>query len=466
MSGMVRGIAESQPGGAPATGGRPLLVRYAARPMPDPPATSDHAMARRSGLRFLAATLAGLWTALAASILVAYRPGGPFDLVVGAIAFLPAIVAAAAIAWPPLLREWRAAVAVAWLGIVAGLLVTPLLIEVIEALAAGGGHTLFPSAEMAYAAVLAMATTSLFAAIGVIRAKTGADVDTRRPIAAAVGSATLLTLIAAVCFGGAALANDIALRDRVQATSRFGPTDPSRLPPHCDEDLRLGPGASLDIRAEATIDGQRVGVATLDGSRSALDEMWVASLRSRFATGRAQYSRVAGVVRLSEDGHPAAPLDQDGFDLLGTDGLTVDGPVRATALGAAGRPLADELGIELIEGAQARHCRVAIDGPTAVRSSLPLRWLAGGDLAEPARSLDAWRGNLDWWVFGDGQLGRAAITVSGYPGDAWSTSGLQGELMARMNAVERTLPHAVVPVPTAPTGAPSGIATSSTGAAR
>ena len=92
-----------------------------------------------------------------------------------------------------------------------------------------------------------------------------------------------------------------------------------------------------------------------------------------------------------------------------------------------------------------------MDGPTAIAISLPVRWLAGGELVAPAHGLEAWRGNLDWWVFADGELGQAVVTINGYPGEAWPSAGLQGSITARMTALDRTVPQSVGPLPsTAP----------------
>jgi hypothetical protein len=108
-------------------------------------------------------------------------------------------------------------------------------------------------------------------------------------------------------------------------------------------------------------------------------------------------------------------------------------------------PVAEDVGLELIQGAKARHCRTAIDGPTALRTLVPLRWLAGGDPVAVTATLVAWRGTLDWWVFADGQLGMATLVINGYPGDAWPTSGLQGEIRATMTAIDRAFAHVVRP---------------------
>src|SRR5438477_6605003 len=42
-------------------------------------------------LRLIALGLAGCWTVAAAIVLIAYRPGGPIDVAVGAAALLPAL---------------------------------------------------------------------------------------------------------------------------------------------------------------------------------------------------------------------------------------------------------------------------------------------------------------------------------------------------------------------------------------
>jgi hypothetical protein len=84
-----------------------------------------------------------------------------------------------------------------------------------------------------------------------------------------------------------------------------------------------------------------------------------------------------------------------------------------------------------------------VNGPTALDTFLPLRWLAGGQLLTVTHPLEEWRGTLDWWVFTDGQLGQAAVDIHGYPGEAWPTSGIAGSLSARLTAVDRDVPQTV-----------------------
>ena len=412
------------------------------------------------GLRLLAALLTGLWTGLAATILVAYRPGGPFDLVVGAAGFVPAVISAVAVVWPPLARSWRAVAAIAWLGILSALLVAPLMIGVINTLATGG-HQLFPSPEVTYAALLALGTTALFGALGIVRARYG-NVEAAPSLRRAVGLAAALTLAGVSAVGGPVLANELALRSLPLADSRFGPTDPSLVPPHCESGMALGSTAETEVTAQAMVDGTSVGSATLSGVRSGSDEEWTATLDGRYARGIAAFRRVGGTAWLEQDAASWAPVDVASFGQLG-DGPTLEGPIPAAALGPTGQPVAEDLGTELIEGARARHCQTAIDGPTALRASLAIRWLAEGDLRVLAHSLTAWRGELDWWVFSDGQLGQAIVTINGYPGDAWPSAGLQASITARLTATDRGMPQDVGPPPVGEGTAPGVLAPSAAG---
>ena len=268
----------------PLRGRAGVRGRYARRPMHHathphagvaPITTGDRAVLarRRLALRLLAALLAGLWTGLAIVVLVAYRPGGPFDIAVALAAALPAAVTALAIVWPPVARSWRRSVSIAWLGMGAAMLVAPLVGLVVTQLVSVGGRTLLPSPEVAYAAVLAAGASSLFATLGIIAARDGhadpagpgAALGRRPSLFAAVALAAVLTTVMAVLFGGAALLNEIALREAPTPPSRFGPTDATLPNPRCDDRLAIGPGASLEMTGEAFIDDEPVGSAQLMG---------------------------------------------------------------------------------------------------------------------------------------------------------------------------------------------------------
>jgi hypothetical protein len=407
---------------------------------------------RRLGLRLVAAALAGLWAGLALVILVSYRPGGPWDSVVVAAAFLPVPIAVVAIIYPPLVRPWRPAVAIAWLGLAAMLLAGPLILLVIRSIASGGHQTLFPSAEVAYAALLALGCLCLFSSLGIVTGRRARDVTTRGGLLHAFGLAVVLTTASAFTLGGAALANELALRDTTLPYSPFGPTDASVPAPSCDEPPILGASSTLETRADATIDLRPVGSARLTGVRDGVDERWSGWVDSRYGDASASYVRTGSQAWLDRgaDWIPTAP---DPFAMPGSDQLTVDGPVVAALQSTEPAPVAEDVGTELVEGAKARHCRTAVDGRTALSLFLPLRWLAGGDMVSVTRTLDNWRGTLDWWTFTDGQLGQASVTIDGYPGEAWPSGGLQGRLTARMTATERTTGHTIT-APTSPQAGP------------
>jgi hypothetical protein len=84
----------------------------------------------------------------------------------------------------------------------------------------------------------------------------------------------------------------------------------------------------------------------------------------------------------------------------------------------------------VIEGARARRCRLAIDGPV-FRAAFPqVRWLVGD------ADLHRWRGQLDYWVFLDGQLGQIAGSVNG-DATGFAPTALQGTVDVLLTATER-----------------------------
>jgi hypothetical protein len=390
-----------------------------------------------------------LWTALSISILIAYRPGGPWDILVAAAAFGPVVIALVAVLRPPLARvghpeAWRANLVVAWVGLVAVLLVGALLVLEIRVVLEPGDQALLPSLEVTYALVLALGALSLYAAFGItgIPARPGSRAQGR--MLHALGLAVLMTATTACLLGGAAVANDFALRDRPAGPSRFGPTDPTLTPPGCDQPVSIGPGATLQVDAQASIDGQTVGTASMQGVRDGLDETWTGSAESDFVRSRASYTRVGPDAWLSLGGLEPTHTQVDPFEMVGGDGLTLDGPVVSLVTSAVPGVVPEDLGVGIVSGARARHCRTAVNGPTALDTFLPLRWLAGGQLLTVTHPLAEWRGTLDWWVFTDGQLGQAAVDIHGYPGEAWPATGIAGSLSARLTALDRDQPHTVV----------------------
>jgi hypothetical protein len=400
--------------------------------------------------RLLAVCLLGLWTGLAIVILIAYRPGGPWDALVAAAAFAPVCIAAIAVVRPPMPDPegrdlWRSRAALAWIGLLACLLVASMLVLEVRILAAGGDQALLPSLEVTYALILAIGFLSIYAALGVTRGEAPPGWRGHGRLVHALGIAVVMCVGAAFLMGGAAVANDLALRDQPRAPSRFGPTDTTTTPPGCDVPVTLGPGAAVDIAAGASIDGTSIGTAAISGVRQGLDESWSGSVETEFATVQAGYTRLGDHAWLSVGPSQPTARRADPFGMMGADALTLDGPVVAMLTATDPTIVAEDLGVELVEGARARHCRTAVDGPTALDTFLPLRWLAGGQLLRVTHPLTEWRGTLDWWVFTDGQLGQASVIINGYPGEAWPTSGIQGAMEAKLTALDRTLEHPVTP---------------------
>ncbi len=108
------------------------------------------------------------------------------------------------------------------------------------------------------------------------------------------------------------------------------------------------------------------------------------------------------------------------------------------ALSPLQRTAAEDLGLTYLEGARARRCRVAVDGLTFGRAFPQVRWLVG------EADLTTWRGEIDYWVFADGQLGRAEGRLGG-PGFAIQPDAIRAELTTALTAADRGEPVTILP---------------------
>src|SRR5262245_47228651 len=179
---------------------------------------------RRFELRLIALALLVAWTVAAALVLLAYRPGGPLDLLVGLTAMIPVAIALAAVIWPPVARGAQAFPATVWLGFLALLCLIPSIAGVVTQLLAYGSRTLLPSAEAAYPWILALLATSCFAGFGIVRRLTGGTAgpaDRRRRLLGGIAFGVVVTILAGGVFSAVAVANDVALRDAPITASRF-----------------------------------------------------------------------------------------------------------------------------------------------------------------------------------------------------------------------------------------------------
>lgn len=382
-------------------------------------------------LRILGVALAGLWTLAFALILGGYRPGGPADLVVGIAAIGPALIALAAVAWPPVARGGRAFVAIAWLGLGALLVLTPSIGGLLVRLGTRGPQTLLPSIEASYPWLLALIGTSLFAGLGIARRRLGETALRRRRLALGTAIGVALATSAGTLFAAASIANEVALRDRPAASSRFGPTDPTLKPPTCPGPLAAGATARLTGRLDMEVDGRRSGTVTFEGARNGEAFRWIGFAATPLTIGQ------HGSARLGESAWSRAP--RTGWVPVPPSvvaGHDLDLQLLRTALVPDNRAVAEDRGLAFIEGARARHCRVALDGSTFRAAYPQVSLLVGdGDLARLA-------GELDYWAFADGQVGRVEVRLNG------SAAGLVEDALlvtirAELTAVERGVAHTI-----------------------
>jgi hypothetical protein len=152
---------------------------------------------------------------------------------------------------------------------------------------------------------------------------------------------------------------------------------------------------------------------------------WLGYAATTRQLGQFGSARVADHAWAISPGTRWAPVDP-----TSVDPDTVDLQALDVALTPELRATAEDRGVEVIEGARARRCRVAVDGlifedafPEVVR------------LVDTA-DLHRWRGQLDYWVFLDGQLGQIAGSINGEAAGI-IPEALNGTVDVRMTATER-----------------------------
>jgi hypothetical protein len=109
---------------------------------------------------------------------------------------------------------------------------------------------------------------------------------------------------------------------------------------------------------------------------------------------------------------------------------SLDARALVVALNGDYRATAEDRGVEVIEGARARRCRVAVDGEIFESAFPQVRYLVG------AADLHRWRGQLDYWVFLDAQVGQIAGSINGEAAGIVSQA-IQGTIEVRLTATER-----------------------------
>jgi len=353
-------------------------------------------------------------------------------LVVGVTMLVPVGIAIASVVWPPLARREVAHALIVALGLATLLVLVPSIGGVWNQLQALGSQTLLPSLEAAYPWLLALIGTSLYTGFGQARRMIGGTAGRSRRTRIGVAIAAALTLLAGTAFGAAAIANELALRDSEgpPVASRFGPTQlgPDVEPPPCDGPLAAGRTSRLTAHFSGQIDGRPIGTVDLSGQRDGAEFRWLAYVATNRELGQHGMARRGDIawVRTPTRGWERAMLDAV------TD-ETLDLQVVREALNPGGRAAAEDYGIEVIERAPARRCRVSVDGPIFLASFPQIEWLVGDD------DLEHWRGQLDYWVFLDGALGQVAGSVNG-EGSGLEEEAIQGRVEVFMTATDRGRP--------------------------
>ncbi len=260
---------------------------------------------------------------------------------------------------------------------------------VVNQLLAFGSRTLLPSAEAAYPWLLALFATSLFSGFGIARRLQGGtahpaptpdrrDDHRRGRDAARPGSPSRRSPwpTTSPCATG---------RSRRRASARpSAPTSRHRAM----RPLTAGPTARLDLHMSAD-------------RRPAPDRLGRPGRRPRRArlplagatSPRAGSSASSGAARIGDQAWTIAP----GSALASRSSPRPSTPTRSmsrrsqVALTPGYRATAEDRGVEVIEGARARRCRVAVDGPIFAEAfpqiALARRRGRPPPLARPARLL-------------------------------------------------------------------------------
>ena len=368
-------------------------------------------------------------------VLLGYRPGGPLDLVVGATTLVPIAIAAVGLVWPPVARIDGAFAAIVWLGIATLLVLVPSIGGVLNQLLRSARRRCCrrwrpPTHGSSRSSARACSAASAWPA-GSSAVRRRAAGGWRR-----ASPSRVVTPVAGAAVRGGAIANELAPARPAVDVSRFGPTDRRRRAAACDAALDAADRppractstASVDLRPDRHRRSRR-------RSASGDDFRWLAYVATNASSASTASARIGDAAWIRAPGGgwvPAPPA--------GVADETLDLQALDAALTPGDRATAEDRGVEVIEGARARHCRIAIDGAD-VPGGVPAGRLARRrrrprPLARPARLLDLPRRPA--------RPGRPAASTARRR--ASSTRRLQGDdRRATLTATERGRAVAIYP---------------------
>lgn len=401
-------------------------------------------------LRLLAAAVSLAWLGVGGVGLALRRPSDGAALVSVLLRFLPAIVALVfLLRTPRLATRPRAATLAAWACLVTVLILLPLGARMVTDLLEPGRDLLLPSGQDTYALAVAIALTSLAAALVVAPAPgpTGSLPGLAR-VATLATSLTLVIVLVSVATGPATRAASTPAPSSVTGS-------PASAPAACTTRPVAAERVSVALDARLLLDDRESGRAHLEGIRTGGDERWQADWQGIFGSSATGYARFGDRSWLrAEDGRwellaartDTAAASPDRALLLALARRPASGESQSpqwaaeSAHGLAANDLAivavDDLGVEVLDGVEVRHCRRVIDGPTALDAFRPLRWLIGQGALDGEPALEEWRGDLDWWLSRDSSVVLARASVGGLPPLGWPRWGLRGSLTAELRAAE------------------------------
>jgi hypothetical protein len=243
------------------------------------------------------------------------------------------------------------------------------------------------------------------------------------------------TTVIGAAFAGVSLADELALQDSPARLSRFGPTMANLTPPDCNRPLVRARSARLELDLWGDVDRRAVGTVSLTGARSGTDVSWMAQVVASDVASIDKH----GVIRIGDQGWTQAPGMPWATASPGSlDGDLVDQTVVDGALSLTNRATAENRGLEYVERARARHCRVAVDGATFLTSFPQVTWLIND------ADVSTWRGEIDFWVFGDGEVGMVKGSVNGNA-QGILAHGLLATVQIKLTATDRDTAISISP---------------------